>query len=994
MKIIQMNLDDFGIYHNVEWNPPETGLIVMYGRNESGKTTLMKYVRSMFFGYLRGDWKGFFGHMDIRRANGQEYRIYRNEKESYMTDGSLTFHEEPAELWWHGLDRQTYDKIFAIGLEDLQGFKILSNEKVRSQFFSIEGGVRMGVARRDLVRLMNELFVASPQGKKPVNVLLQEQKEFDGRIRAMAYDEDEFAQLQRQEQATHEEENRIRLGIEETKQQIEKISMPIAAWEVYKRGQEALKHMQELADVSQFPGDGAQKWSELEQKLKDIDEQISKLESVTRNGPAFQEPWNRWISCGERIDNLYSRVGEWKQGLAEIAGHADDETDWQFAVNQYAETLKQWTGTALPEQVDWIYGQSAAAELLRCGQEQEKWQAAEPKNVAVQQDGEAENGSQTCEDWDKLGKVVSAIQENLMERRKLQEQLQWLQAEPRESARSAAVLSLLFLIAAAGFAAGVYLYDMGTSLIYAAAGCLILSAASWLRKRSLAGRRPRKIAELEGKLRLVETEMETLSAGAGLGISLQDDNAVWSRTLDDIRQRYMDWKTKESKTEWEKEQKVMYDAIYEKWRRQGEAWKNKLDNSRNRWERWRASSGFTHLAVDQFQQAKEIWEKWHAAASASAAWQARKGELIRRMAQWRSEAEQLLREIDLAGDGTPERVEEAYKRWQHIRVQAEVAREQDRQQQERKEQVAQLKKERDARRYQQKELLNMAGARTAGEFRSKVLKYRQFQQYKEVYEQSEAHIRLIAKTPKQLAELRHELKSHTLKNWTDERAYYEKKIADAEKKLAEAAEKRGSIVERISQMAKSNAYNQLLQEKQNRKFELDSKVNDWLTYVFAQHMLGEAQAYYERVRQPLVIRQAGDYLHLMTQGRYTLQASFDGHQLYAVDGTQRRIPEKQWSSGLGDQIYLAIRISLAMAFSKQIEPMPLILDDILVRFDEQRQQEAVRFLADLGKKEQIFLFTCSRATRDIAGSVQRELAGETDTIHIFEIEQGVICANG
>ena len=86
MKIIQMNLDDFGIYHNVEWQPPEKGLIVMHGRNESGKTTLMTYVRSMFFGYGRGEWRGFFGHMDIRRHNGREYRIYRNEKESYICD--------------------------------------------------------------------------------------------------------------------------------------------------------------------------------------------------------------------------------------------------------------------------------------------------------------------------------------------------------------------------------------------------------------------------------------------------------------------------------------------------------------------------------------------------------------------------------------------------------------------------------------------------------------------------------------------------------------------------------------------------------------------------------------------------------------------------------------------------------------------------------------------------------------------------------------------
>lgn len=70
--------------------------------------------------------------------------------------------------------------------------------------------------------------------------------------------------------------------------------------------------------------------------------------------------------------------------------------------------------------------------------------------------------------------------------------------------------------------------------------------------------------------------------------------------------------------------------------------------------------------------------------------------------------------------------------------------------------------------------------------------------------------------------------------------------------------------------------------------------------------------------------------------------------------------------------------------------MPIILDDILVRFDEQRQKEAVQFLASLGKKEQVFLFTCSKATRDIAAAVQQELAGETDTVHLYTISQGTI----
>jgi uncharacterized protein YhaN len=105
---------------------------------------------------------------------------------------------------------------------------------------------------------------------------------------------------------------------------------------------------------------------------------------------------------------------------------------------------------------------------------------------------------------------------------------------------------------------------------------------------------------------------------------------------------------------------------------------------------------------------------------------------------------------------------------------------------------------------------------------------------------------------------------------------------------------------------------------------------------------------------------------------------------------QRRVPEKQWSSGLGDQIYLSIRISLAMAFSSQIEPLPLILDDILVRFDEQRQQEALQFLAELGKTQQIFLFTCSAQTRRIAAQVEQQQDADTGVIHLYEVSRGTI----
>ena len=992
MKIINMHLDDFGIYHNVSWQPPESGLIVMHGNNESGKTTLMKYVRSMFFGYLRGDWRGYFGHMDIRREDGHEYTIYRNEKESYLTDGDEKILEEPADLWWHSLDRQTYDKIFAMGLEDLQGFKILSNEEVRSHFFSMESGVRIGMTRQDLAKTMGELLVASPQGKKPINALLNEQKEFDAKIRGLAYDEQEFADLQTKERSTHEVENRIRLEIEETKQQIERISMPIAAWDVYKRGQDALKQMQTLADVAQFPVDGAQQWSELETQIKDINRQIKALEETARTGPAFQEEWKRWLVDGQSLDDMYQHVMPWKQGLEELAAHKDEEMDWQFEQNKHVESLKPYLeGEAVPETVDWQRGISLADDLQRYTQELEKWQASKPKNVSSLPDTDGEEPERTQAEWEAIGKAVADIQNTLMERQKVQEQLAWLENEPVNSSHGFLYLSILFFIGAAALLWLVFDQNFDLAIgIGGAVACAVVGVICYIKQGVGADRVPKKIDELQGQLAVIQARLEDGAEGAKIDLSVTESNAVWSKKLDEVRKAYLDWKTAESKNAWEKEQKVMYDALYGKWEAAGKSWKDKLQACQAAWKAWQQTTGFTKVKASDAKTVKEIWDAWQTVTATLTQWQQRKETLVRQITVWHDTAEQLFREVGITLPSTPENAEKVYKQWQDIRVQAEVAKEQDKQESQRRDQIAQLKRDRDMKEQNQHLLLTKTGAQTAGEFRSKLLKFRQFQQYKEVFDQSEAHLRLIAKNPKNLVELRHELKIHNIKNWTEEREYYEKKIADAEKKRNEVAEKRGSIIERLSQMAKSNEYSKLLQEKQNRKAELDTKVNDWLTYVFAQYMLGEAQTYYEKVRQPVVIRTASEYLHRMTQGRYTLQASFDGKELYAVDSSQRRIPEKQWSSGLGDQVYLAIRISLAVAFSKQIEPMPIILDDILVRFDEQRQKEAVQFLASLGKKEQVFLFTCSKATRDIAAAVQQELAGETDTVHLYTISQGTI----
>ena len=49
--------------------------------------------------------------------------------------------------------------------------------------------------------------------------------------------------------------------------------------------------------------------------------------------------------------------------------------------------------------------------------------------------------------------------------------------------------------------------------------------------------------------------------------------------------------------------------------------------------------------------------------------------------------------------------------------------------------------------------------------------------------------------------------------------------------------------------------------------------------------------------------------------------------------------------------------------------LPLVMDDILVNFDEERMESCLRVLADLSSRHQVLLFTCHGHVRDAAARV-------------------------
>ena len=72
------------------------------------------------------------------------------------------------------------------------------------------------------------------------------------------------------------------------------------------------------------------------------------------------------------------------------------------------------------------------------------------------------------------------------------------------------------------------------------------------------------------------------------------------------------------------------------------------------------------------------------------------------------------------------------------------------------------------------------------------------------------------------------------------------------------------------------------------------------------------------------------------------------------------------SSGTADQAYLSLRLALSEFISDTNGPLPIMLDDSLAQFDDNRQKTAIRFLKDYSDKSQIIMFTCHKSVTDIA----------------------------
>jgi len=181
----------------------------------------------------------------------------------------------------------------------------------------------------------------------------------------------------------------------------------------------------------------------------------------------------------------------------------------------------------------------------------------------------------------------------------------------------------------------------------------------------------------------------------------------------------------------------------------------------------------------------------------------------------------------------------------------------------------------------------------------------------------------------------------------------------------------GSERTELGKMDGSARAAELAEETQMLLGRIENDVEKYAGLKLATAVLNLAMERYRAKNQGPILARADVLFSQLTQESFAgLRLEFDDHGqpvLVGVrPGRKEIVTVEGMSDGTADQLYLALRLAGVAEYLAQNEPMPFIVDDILIKFDDGRAVAALKALADLSKTTQVIFFTHHRHLVELA----------------------------
>lgn len=199
----------------------------------------------------------------------------------------------------------------------------------------------------------------------------------------------------------------------------------------------------------------------------------------------------------------------------------------------------------------------------------------------------------------------------------------------------------------------------------------------------------------------------------------------------------------------------------------------------------------------------------------------------------------------------------------------------------------------------------------------------------------------------------------------------ETELERLQKRWAAAFETVGRLRGEVDQMDASDKAAIIQQERQNLLAAMRRHANRYAELTIAEEALKRAIAHYRENNEGPVLRLASNYFSRLTDGEYeSLQIEFDDKDQPNLMGvrpsSKSSVVAHLMSDGTADALYLSLRLASLEVHLDTHYPIPLIVDDCLVQFDDDRAAAALEILSEMSTRTQVILFTHHQHLLDLA----------------------------
>jgi uncharacterized protein YhaN len=186
------------------------------------------------------------------------------------------------------------------------------------------------------------------------------------------------------------------------------------------------------------------------------------------------------------------------------------------------------------------------------------------------------------------------------------------------------------------------------------------------------------------------------------------------------------------------------------------------------------------------------------------------------------------------------------------------------------------------------------------------------------------------------------------------------RIQQAEERIAVLLQRQGETSQEMKSLAADRRLAEAKLELACLEKQITACAEHWRALGSTTSMLEKVCEVYETERQPETLREASAFLKQLTDGKYVRVWTPLGKNALRIDNDKNQsLPLEVLSRGTREAVFIALRLSLAAAYSRRGVTLPLVLDDVLVNFDSIRANFAAKVLRDFAALgHQVIMFTC------------------------------------